>query len=370
MPFTVLGLGTANPPAVVTTAEGLVIARELCDPIVGRSDFLPDVYGKSGVNTRHQVIGRPVVDDLVHGTRVSGSPFLPSNDPLGPTTAVRMKMYAEHAPPLAVEAAAKALADGGVSAERVTHLVTVSCTGFVAPGLDLALTRGLGLPNTVQRVQVGYMGCHGAINGLRTAAALASDPTAVVLTAAVELCSLHYYYGLDADKVVANALFADGAAAVVGVVGDSTSRDREGAGFPNVLATGSCLIPDSSGAMGWVIGDHGFEMKLTKHIPTLIEKNLRPWLAGWLGELGLSVETVGSWAVHPGGPRILSAVEQGLGLPADALNESRGVLADYGNMSSPTVLFIVDRLRKRNAPRPWLLLGFGPGLTAEAAVVV
>jgi predicted naringenin-chalcone synthase len=306
-----------------------------------------------------------VVDDLKAGTRTSGSPYLPGPDPLGPPTEVRMKMYADHAPPLATEAAAKALADSGLSAAEVTHLVTVSCTGFVSPGLDFAVMTKLGLRPTVERVQVGFMGCHGAINGLRVANALAAAP-ARVLMCAVELCSLHYYYGMSADKVVANALFADGAAAVIG----RTSRERERPESFQLTATGSCLFPNTAGLMGWVIGDHGFEMVLSKKIPAAIERGLGPWLTTWLASHGLSVPAVGSWAVHPGGPKILDATEASLGLPPDALAESRGVLADYGNMSSPTVLFIVDRLRRRNAPRPWLLLGFGPGLVAEVALVV
>jgi predicted naringenin-chalcone synthase len=361
MPLQLLGLGTATPPDAVTREEGLGIARVLSDPVVARSSFLPDVYAGSGVNSRHMVHGRDVVRDVIDGTRHSGSPFLPGADPLGPTTGVRMRMYAEHAPPLAVAAARAALADSGLSAAEVTHLVPVTCTGFVAPGLDAAVIRSLGIRPDVQRVQVGYMGCHGAVNGLRTALAFASDPAAVVLLVCVELCSLHYYYGMSADKVVANALFADGAAAVVG---------RGGTDGLRVTATGSCLFPDTAGLMGWVIGDHGFEMVLSKKIPAAIERGLGPWLTGWLASHNLSVPAVGSWAVHPGGPKILDATEIALDLPPAALSESRGVLADYGNMSSPTVLFILDRLRRRNAPRPWVLLGFGPGMVAEAALVV
>lgn len=364
MPLELLGLGTANPPDTVSREDGLGIARVLSDPVVARSSFLPDIYAGSGVQTRHMVHGRKVVRDVLDGTRHSGSPFLPGSHPLGPSTGVRMKMYAEHAPPLAVQAAGRALADSGLSAHAITHLVPVSCTGFIAPGIGEALIRELGLRPEVQRVQVGYMGCHGAVNGLRTALAFAADPAAVVLTVAVELCSLHYYYGMSADKVVANALFADGAAAVIGKLPSAPRADS-----PALTATGSCLFPDTAGLMAWVIGDHGFEMVLSKKIPTAIERGLGPWLTKWLNSQGLSVSEVGSWAVHPGGPKILDATEAALGLPSDALAESRGVLADYGNMSSPTVLFIVDRLRKRNAPRPWVLLGFGPGLVAEVAIV-
>ena len=120
--------------------------------------------------------------------------------------------------------------------------------------------------------------------------------------------------------------------------------------------------------MGWTVGDNGFEMMMSRRIPALIAKNLRPWLEGWLGDNGLSLADVRSWAVHPGGPKILTAVEESLGLPADAVAASWAVYAEYGNMSSPTVLFVLDRLRRANAPRPCVALGFGPGLVAEATL--
>ncbi|MGL6097904.1 MAG: type III polyketide synthase, partial [Fimbriiglobus sp.] len=316
----------------------------------------------SGVRTRHQVLGRPLVDDLVAGTRVSGSPFLPGNDG-GPTTGERMRMYAADAPKLAVAAAAAAVAESGFSPDSFTHLVTVSCTGFVAPGVDLALVTELGLRPTVERTHVGYMGCHGALNGLRVANAFATaNPAARVLLCAVELCSLHYHCGSSPEQVVANAIFADGAAAVVGTGGTDETEAW------HVAATGSCVIPDSTNAMSWLVGDHGFEMGLSKRIPGLIARHLRPWLERWLDDNGVSLDAVGSWAVHPGGPKIVAAVEEALALPAAATAVSRAVYADCGNMSSPTVLFVLDRLRKAAAPRPCVMLGFGPGLVAEAAL--
>ena len=133
-------------------------------------------------------------------------------------------------------------------------------------------------------------------------------------------------------------------------------------------ASGSCLIPDSADEMGWHVGENGFEMTLTRKVPGLIARHLRPWLDSWLGDNGLSLADVKSWAVHPGGPKIVSAVDESLELPADALAVSRAVMNEYGNMSSPTVLFVLDRLRKLNAPRPCVALGFGPGLVAEAAL--
>jgi predicted naringenin-chalcone synthase len=209
------------------------------------------------------------------------------------------------------------------------------------------------------------MGCHGALNGLRVARALVGDdPAARVLLCAVELCSLHYYYGWCPGKMVANAIFADGAAALVGV-----AEEAAPAGAWRVLATGSCYLPNSADAMTWTIGDYGFEMTLAKSVPGLIARHLRPWLEGWLGQRGLRVADVPSWAVHPGGPRILAAVEEALALPREATADARAVFASHGNMSSPTVLFIVERLRARRAPRPCVALGFGPGLVAEVALL-
>jgi predicted naringenin-chalcone synthase len=406
MSLVIHGLGTAHPPDAVTAADGLRLARHLAGPDVRTSTWLGPVYAHSGVGRRYQVIGGPVVRDVLAGTTESGSPFLPTpaNDGVGPTTAERMRVYADEAGPLALRAAAAAVAESGFAPDSFTHLVTVSCTGFAAPGVDLALIRGLGLRPTVERTHVGFMGCHGALNGLRVANAFAAaDPAARVLVCSVELCSLHYYYGSAADKLVANAIFADGAAALVGCGterplppapspgeggGDGRQVARppspplsvgEGAGgwgLPGrgvgsswrVAATGSCLIPDSAADMAWTVGDRGFEMTLSRRVPGLIAGAVRPWLTGWLGDNGLSLADVGSWAVHPGGPKILSAVEEGLDLPADALAASRGVFADYGNMSSPTVLFVLDRLRRADAPRPCVALGFGPGLVAEAVL--
>jgi predicted naringenin-chalcone synthase len=246
-----------------------------------------------------------------------------------------------------MRAAQVALERAGIEAGRVTHLVTVSCTGFGAPGIDAALIRGLGLGAGTQRTHVGFMGCHGALNGLRVARAFAeADPAACVLVCAVELCSLHFHYTDDPEKMVANALFADGAAAAI--VGSA----HHGSG-PCIAACGSCLVPDSRDAMTWRIGDFGFEMTLSSRVPGILHDHLRSWLERWLGEQGLKLEDVGSWAVHPGGPRVLSTVAECLGLDEAALQVSREVLSEHGNMSSPTVLFILERLLARKSSRAW-----------------
>jgi predicted naringenin-chalcone synthase len=367
MTFAILGLGTALPPTSVGPEDAARIAQTVCARTPEQGSWLPRIFQNSGVRRRHMVMGDDVVRDVLEGTRHSGSIWLPSGGPddRGPTTAQRMGCYAEHAAPLAIQAARAALKAAGVPAARLTHLVTVSCTGFRAPGVDWALARVLGLPPTVERTHLGFMGCHGAINGLRVAAAFAgADAAARVLVCAVELCSVHYHYGWDPQKMVANTLFADGAAAAVGGAVAAAP-----AGAWRVAATGSCLLPDSAAAMTWTIGENGFEMTLSRKLPRLIAAHLRPWLREWLGGQGLAVADVGCWAVHPGGPAILDAVEAALGLPAPALAASREVLAECGNMSSPTVLFILERLRASGAAPPCVLLAFGPGVVAEAALL-
>ena len=221
-----------------------------------------------------------------------------------------MRRYEAEAGPLAVAAARPALGDAAIEPGRVTHLVTVSCTGSCAPGFDMALIRGLGLPRDVARTHVGFMGCHGLLNGLRVAQAfVAADPAAVPLVCAVELCSLHHQYEGDAEQIVANALFADGAGAVVGIAAGSTPVGNADA--YRLVASGSTIIDDSDDAMSWRVGDRGFVMTLSPRVPELIARHLRPWLEGWLARHGLDLD-LGRLVGRP--PR----------RPADRLGRRRG----------------------------------------------
>jgi predicted naringenin-chalcone synthase len=364
MSLAILGMGTAVPPTSITQAEATQIARVICCRTDEQATWLPMMYDHTGIRSRHLLFDQQVVDDMLQGTRLSQSVFLPTGeaDDHGPTTGQRMRQYAATAAPLALHASRQALDRSGLAGDAITHLVTVSCTGFYAPGVDYELIHGLRLAPTVQRTNIGFMGCHGALNGLRVARAFAdAEPDARVLVCAVELCGLHYHYGWDPQKIVANAIFADGAAAVVGVPAAAAPS-----GAWRVAATGSCLLPDSRDAMSWTIGDHGFEMTLARSVPGLIRQHLRPWLETWLAGLGLRLEGVGSWAIHPGGPRILDAIAASLQLDENQLAAAREVFAAHGNMSSPTVLFIIEHQRRLRAPLPCIALGFGPGLVAEA----
>jgi len=359
MDLAILGQGTALPEHFIGQAESVKYAAEYFSQTDEQRRMLPLLYRMSGVKRRFSVLL-----DGPEGTpnRHSAFPVPTDSSDLGPSIGYRMRLYERESTPLALRASQQALEQSRLSPADITHLVTVSCSGFAAPGVDIALIKGLGLAPTVQRTHVGFMGCHGAMNGMRVAHGFAgSDPTARILLCAVELCSLHYHYGWNPEHIVANALFSDASAALV-----ARARDEAEDGAWCVSASGSCLIPDSEDAMTWRIDDHGFTMSLSARVPDLIGRHLRGWVASWLSQNGLTSTEIKTWAVHPGGPRILTAVADALELPKDALSVSRDVLREYGNMSSPTILFILERLRRENAARPCVALGFGPGLVAEA----
>jgi predicted naringenin-chalcone synthase len=361
MQFTIMGQGTALPEHAIGVEEALQYAEAFAGGDEDEVRRLRLVYRKCGVEKRHITL---LDGHSESGPRQEFFQLPNGHRRLGPRVAARMRRYETDALPLALRASREALAQAEVAPEQITHLVTVSCSGFAAPGVDIGLVTQLGLPHRVERTHVGFMGCHGALNGLRVARAIGeSNPGARVLLCAVELCSLHYAVKGEPDQLVANALFADGAAAVVGGPCESSEAAQWRIG-----GTGSCLIPDSQEDMSWRIGDHGFIMTLSRRVPNLIRTHLAEFVEEWLDDHGLRTRDIATWAVHPGGPRILDGVESALSLPKNALEVSRDVLRACGNMSSPTLLFILRRLREADAPRPCVALGFGPGLMAEATL--
>ena len=355
MTCAILGLGTAVPVESFSQEAALEMSTAVVCEDARQERMMRILFRKAGIEKR----GAVIPTSLGHDWKQRPDTLNPGH---GPRTGERMKLYEEFSGSLATSASQAALDDAQVDAVEITHLVTVSCTGFGAPGVDIGLIEDLGLPGTTQRINVGFMGCHGAINGMRVVQGLvAANPNAKVLMCAVELCSLHFRMAWDDEGIIGNALFADGAAALV-VSADAGNQTP----LWNISGSGSCLIPDSRDAMSWHIGDHGFDMRLTGRVAESIEDSLQPWMTSWLNSLDCRQEDVGGWAVHPGGPRILDAVETALSLPQDATANSRKILREHGNMSSPTVLFVLDRIRKLGTPGPIIALAFGPGLMAEA----
>lgn len=360
MSLAILGIGTATPRHQIAQADAAALATRFSHDTPPERT-LAAIYRQTRIRSRGSVL----LEDP-QGEPFAQSFFPPAStaEPEGPGTAARMQRYAAEAGPLAIQAAERALAEAELTPSAVTHLVTCSCTGFSNPGVDIELMTRLGIRPTTSRTHVGFMGCHGGFNALRVADAFScSVERCVPLIVCVELCSLHFQYGSRSDVIVANSIFADGAAAVTGV----GSRDSGATGRWRVRRQWSRLLPESTEAMGWTIGDRGFEMNLSASVPTTIAEHLPALIDAALAEIGLDRGDIDGWAVHPGGPRILAGVEESLRLPSAALAASRDVLADHGNMSSGTIFFILERLLDDRAGR-CLAMAFGPGLTVELAL--
>lgn len=286
-----------------------------------------------------------------------GSPVDPGGFYHGaaPTTAERMEVYAATAPKLAIEAVAQL--NGAAAPAGISHLIVASCTGFVAPGIDQLIAEALGLPGSVERTLVGFMGCYAAVSSLRLAHHIVrSEPEARVLAVTVELSSLHLQEEVDVERLLAALQFGDGATASL------VTAEPSGFALSRPFAA---TLPDSSALIRWRIGDHGFVMDLSGEVPgrigeALRDRDVREAMLG--NEAPAAFD---AWAVHAGGRSVLDAVEHGLDLPAEALAPSREILSRYGNMSSSTLPFVLERLLADPARRRGIALAFGPGLAAE-----
>lgn len=271
-----------------------------------------------------------------------------------PTTAERMRRFERDAPDLAARAVEKL--ELGDEAGSITHLVVISCTGLWAPGIDFDLVRRFGLNSSIERTIIGFMGCYAAINGLKLARHIVrSEPGARVLIVSLELCTLHLQETQDLEQVLTFMIFGDGCAAAI------VSADPTGFALDRFHAL---LVPDSADHITWNIGDKGFDMILSGRVPNGIAEALKGGTEKVLPNR--RIDEIDLWAVHPGGRSVLDAVETALGLPPTALAPSREVLRSYGNMSSATVLFVLEAMmRDHPAGKTGCAMAFGPGLVAE-----
>ena len=403
MTISLRSVATSVPPTVLRQPD----VRDLLLAQPGRSRLarrlIAAAFDASAIETRHTVVAD--LDTSGAGARTPDSPdaptplFVPSAaqdartdhataaptseamppELLDPSTGARNAVYAACVPPLVEAAARDALAaSGGLHAGDVTHVVTASCTGFFAPGPDFALVRDLGLPPTTRRLHVGFMGCYAAFPALAAARSICSeDPGAVVLVVCVELCSIHLQASDDPDTIVSSSVFADGAAAAV-----VTARPAPaGHVVLDLDALRTTITPVGEGDMAWSIGDHGFDMVLSRYVPAIIFEHIRGALDPLLALAGTDADgahrVVERWAVHPGGRSVLDRVAQALALDDAQMAPSRAVLREFGNMSSATVLFTLGRLldgRDTPAPAPGsgervCAMAFGPGLTVESALL-
>ena len=271
-----------------------------------------------------------------------------------PDTAARMRLFEMHAPVLAARAVEKL--ELGSERERITHLVITCCTGFSAPGIDLEIVERCGLNSSVERTVVGFMGCYAAMNALKLGRHIVrSEPDARVLVVNLELCTLHLKETTDLEQILSFLIFADGCSASL------ITSEPEGFALDSFRAV---LAPQTQSLITWNIGDQGFDMVLSGRVPGAIRETLSSGSAHILD--GTSVSDIDLWAVHPGGRTVLDAVETALQLGPDALRSSRDVLRRFGNMSSATVMFVLESmLRAAPKQKAGCAMAFGPGLVAE-----
>ncbi|ROP31574.1 putative naringenin-chalcone synthase [Couchioplanes caeruleus] len=336
----IAGLGVALPPSTVQDElwDGY-FARHYAAG--GRRGLAQRIFANSGVRTRQAAVS-PLLEDVSDWS-----------------TERRMRRYQVEAVPLGKEAVGRALTDAGVAADEVGLFAVCSCTGYATPGLDILLARDMGMSPALQRLFVGHMGCYAALPGLGAAADFVAARGRPALLLCTELTSLHLQppdNRVDIQQIVSHALFSDAAAAVVlspGAVGGYV-----------VMDVTALTDTTTAGHMTWDVTDMGFRMGLSAQVPDVLSMHVRALVEDLLGRNGLTVGEVDGWAVHPGGPRILDVVQERIGLTDDDLAASRGVLAAYGNCSSPTVLLVLEELRRRGTPpRHVVMLAFGPGLT-------
>lgn len=291
---------------------------------------------------------------------------------LSPSTKVRNDIFAREGTILFIDAAREALAAAeGLAAQDITHLVTVSCTGFFNPGPDYKIVRALGLNPAVKRYHLGFMGCYAAFPALRAAKSFCeAEPDAVVLVVAAELCTLHVRSSNDPDTIMGASLFADGAAAAV-----VTARDLSGQGpYLELDHFETVLTPVGEESMAWNIGDEGFEMVLGTYVPHIIDEHITGALEPLLAREGWDrpYREIEHWAIHPGGRSILDKVEAKLQLTEKQLLPARETLRDYGNMSSATVMFVLKHILDQpfaGGRERVCAMAFGPGLTVETGLL-
>lgn len=354
----ITSIGTSNPKHKISQPQVWEFMAKAHQMNEAEARSLNMLYRATGIHTRYSVIE----DYSEAGVRS----FYPDSEDLEPfpSTQKRAALFQKEAISLCEEAASKALKNRNV--QEITHLITVSCTGMYAPGIDIELIDKLGLNTTVERTGINFMGCYAAFNAIKVARSICmSDAKAKVLIVCVELCSIHFQKEKVADYLLANALFGDGAAAMLMEAEPVNGINLETQTFHSDLNRGG------GEDMAWRIGDYGFEMRLSSYIPDFIEKDIAP-LIKRLKE-NLDIESFDFHAVHPGGKKILEVIESELELQPEDNRFAHEVLRNYGNMSSPTILFVLKEimqiLKKEDHNKNVLVLAFGPGLTLESMVL-
>lgn len=321
------------------------------------------IYSKSGIDKRHTVI---------NDFNANGSPrfFFEKDGTLNkPSTGTRNDLYAEKGKQLFIETARQTISENrSVAKEDITHVITVSCTGFFAPEPGFEIIRALDLPPSTQRFHLGFMGCFAAFPAMKMAKAFCeADPDANVLVVCLELCSIHLQDSEATDNLISASVFGDGAAGMI--INRSLPSGSKGYELKQFSTS---IAEESKDDMAWTIGDTGFNMVLSTYVPEIIESNLADAIHPLFEDYNLTAEDIRHWAIHPGGRAILDKIEQSFDLQKAQLSAPRKVLANYGNMSSATILFVLAELleqTRQTTSDSVLAMAFGPGLTIESGLL-
>lgn len=350
----IISIGTATPSHKHNQKDILQFMQKVYALDATENRKLKFMYNLSGIDTRYSV-----VPDYSH--TISEWKFYPHSENLEPfpNLETRMQWYGKHAGLLSVDAIRNCVEDK-IQTNEITHLITVSCTGMSAPGLDLQVMELLDLPKHIYRTSINFMGCYAAIHGLKMADAICkTDTNAKVMIVCTELCTLHFQKDATSDNIASTLLFADGSASAL-VTHDSFAQ--KGLQLKSFYSE---VVPKGKRDMAWELSSTGFLMTLSGYIPDLIEEDFEPLVNRALQHAGVSKEAIRQWCIHPGGKRIVDAIQKSLQLPASFFEKSYEVLQQFGNMSSPTILFVLKEFMNEQSKGTTFGAAFGPGLTME-----
>jgi alkylresorcinol/alkylpyrone synthase len=321
------------------------------------------LYRNSGITSRYSVI--PDYSSCEAGRQL----YQPSDDlePF-PSLEKRMQCYADNAAALSIDTIQKCI-NGKIKRRDITHLVTVSCTGMSAPGLDLEIIEKMGLQNTIWRTSVNFMGCYAAIHALKIADGIcANDKDAKVIVVCTELCTLHFQKENSIDNITSTLLFADGCAAMLIQHDEAIHKGLKIKNFYSAIEF------KGKRDMSWNLSSKGFLMTLSGYVPDLLKKDFNSLVENALQNAGLKKSDISHWCIHPGGKKILEAIEKSAGLTKTNLQYSYDILNDYGNMSSPTLVFVLEKIFREvqahlsEKQATIFSAAFGPGLTMETFI--
>ncbi len=359
----ITAIGTANPSNKVSQsaiASFMVRAMQLNE---SEARKLRALYRITGIESRYSVLSDYGKEHgfAFYSNREDMEPF--------PSTKRRLELFRKHSLQISLDAISACFTKRpDLDQKSITHIIVVSCTGMYAPGLDIDIVKSLGLPSTIQRLCINFMGCYAAFNALKLADTFCNaKANAKVLVVCTELCSIHFQKENNEDNMLANALFADGSAALL-----IESAPRKGLNLkPESFFCD--LASESENEMAWTVGDLGFEMKLSAYVPEVIRNGIKKLTTSLLLQISQKFSEISYFAIHPGGKKILEVIEQELGLTKEQNHASYKVLKNYGNMSSPTVLFVLNEVCKNlngiDGGKKILSFAFGPGLTLESMLL-